>query len=258
MSHDADRPKKESSGLPFVRSIARHIIEELFKVQSQWKSSGLFERVVQLHRERGGSSVADPSFTIRRALQDLRDEGLVITPGIGWWRWNDSLHGDDPLPEESATSDTVLVGQSIEELEPIIKPEKELGDGLECVYLYFNPNDRRLAELECRNFWECKVGRTSSYDPNRRILGQGIRTALSRLPTIGLVLRTDDSAALESALHSSLRLIGAEVPASPGNEWFNTSPAHVEAWYINFQKALNAIEIGVISHQVQAATSNHL
>jgi hypothetical protein len=108
--------------------------------------------------------------------------------------------------------------------------------------LYFNPNDRRLAELEGRDVWECKIGRTGSRDAIQRILGQGIRTALSRLPTVGLILRTEDSAVLESAMYSSLRLVSAEVTDSPGNEWFVTSPTRVEAWYASFQNALAAIE----------------
>jgi hypothetical protein len=43
-------------------------------------------------------------------------------------------------------------------------------------------------------------------------------------------------------LHSSLRLVGAEVPDSPGNEWFVTSPTRVEAWYESFLNAIAAIE----------------
>ena len=136
---------------------------------------------------------------------------------------------------------TASVDEAINDFDPIIRPDKEVGAGSECVYLYFNPNDRRLAELEGRDVWECKIGRTGSRDAIQRILGQGIRTALSRLPTVGLVLRAEDSAALESALHSSLRLVGAEVPDSPGNEWFITSPARVEAWYESFQNSLAAI-----------------
>ena len=46
-------------------------------------------------------------------------------------------------------------------------------------------NDRRLAELEGRDVWECKIGRTSSRDAIQRILGQGIRTALSRCQQSG-------------------------------------------------------------------------
>jgi hypothetical protein len=64
---------------------------------------------------------------------------------------------------------------------------------------------------------------------------------LSHLPTVGLLLRTDDSAALERALHSALRIVGAEVPDSPGDEWFITSPARIEAWYVAFQKSLEPI-----------------
>jgi hypothetical protein len=161
-------------------------------------------------------------------------------PGHGWWRWIGSSP-DGSIPEEQAIETTASVDDAIDDFEPLIRPDKEVGAGPECVYLYFNPNDRRLAELEGRDTCECKIGRTGSRDPIQRILGQGIRTALSRLPTVGLVLRAEDSAALEIALHSSLRLVGAEVPDSPGNEWFITSPARVEAWYESFQNALVAI-----------------
>ena len=147
------------------------------------------------------------------------------------------LVGGPPIPEEKAAA-SAAVDEGIDDIEPAIRPEKEIGNGLECVYLYFNPNDRRLAELEGRDVWECKIGRTSSRDAMQRIWGQGIRTSLSHLPTVGLVFRTDDSSALENALHSSLRLVGAEVPDSPGNEWFITSPARVEAWYESFQSTL--------------------
>ena len=242
MSGETGKPSPETAALPFVRPVVRQIIEGLFREQSQWKSGHLVDRVVQSHRERGGSVVPNPGFTIGRVLRDLRDDGLVIAPGHGWWRWTDSSSSVPPVPEEQATDTIASVDEATNDFEPIIRPDKEVGAGPECVYLYFNPNDRRLAELEGRDVWECKIGRTSSRDAIQRILSQGIRTSLSRLPTVGLVLRTDDSSALENALHSSLRLVGAEVPDSPGNEWFITSPALVEAWYENFQIALAAIE----------------
>lgn len=230
-----------TSALPFVRPVVREIIEGLFREQSQWKSADLVDRVIQSHRGRGGSLVPNPAFTIRRVLQDLRDDGLVIAPGHGWWRWTGSST-DGPIPEEQATETLASVDQLNNEMEPVLQADKEVGAGSECVYLYFNPNDRRLAAIEGRDVWECKIGRTGSRDAIQRILGQGIRTALSRLPTVGLVLRTEDSSALETALHSSLRLVGAEVPDSPGNEWFITSPARVEAWWERFQDSLAAIK----------------
>jgi len=224
-----------------VRPVVRQIIEGLFREQAQWKSGELVDRVVRSHRDRGGSVVANPNFTISRVLRDLKDDGLVISPGHGWWRWTGSSP-DGPIVTEKQGTDTIpSIDEEINEIEPVIRPDKEVGDGPRCVYLYFNPNDRRLAELEGRDVWECKIGRTSSRDAIQRILGQGIRTSLSRLPTVGLVFRTEDSSALENALHSSLRLVGAEVPGSPGNEWFITSPERVEAWYEGFQRALATI-----------------
>lgn len=237
----------DAAALPFVRPVVRQIIEELFREQSQWKSGDLVERVIQSHRARGGSVVSNPNFTIGRVLRDLRNDGLVIAPGHGWWRWTGSSP-DPSIPEGQAPDTTVSVDDAINDFEPVIRPEKEVGDGPECVYLYFNPNDRRLAEIEGRDVWECKIGRTGSRDAIQRILGQGIRTALSRLPTVGLVLRAEDSAALENALHSSLRLVGAEVPDSPGNEWFLTSPVRVEAWYESFQNALAAVKTTSAEH----------
>lgn len=241
MGSNADQPTGQTDGLPFVRPIIRRMAEELFHQQAQWKSGDLVDRIVQLHRERGGATSTSPAIAVRRVLQDLRDEGLVSAPGHGFWRWNGAVTDGATIPVVEQVDSTVASDDAVDDLQPAIRIEKEAGAGSECVYLYFNPNDRRLAELEGRDVWECKIGRTSSYDAIGRILGQGIRTSLSRLPTVGLLLRTDDSAALEKALHASLRLVGAEVPDSPGNEWFNTSPARIEAWYERFQKCIDEI-----------------
>jgi hypothetical protein len=237
-SDPLSKPASEPSALPFVRPVVREIIERLFRERPQWKSGELVDRVVETHQAAGGSTVPNPTFTIRRVLQDLRDDGRVTTPGHGWWRWT----GELPVADQEVTGTIESSDEAVDDLEPLVRPDKEVGSGPECVYLYFNPNDRRLAELEGRDVWECKIGRTHSRDVIQRILGQGIRTALSRLPTVGLIIRTGDSVALENALHSSLRLVNAEVPDSPGNEWFVTSPSRVEAWYASFQQALAAIE----------------
>ncbi len=183
-------------------------------------------------------------FMISRALQDLKRAGLVNAPSHGYWRWTghsqDCVNLEDGKDSPNGSSDERI--DDIEDIAPIVRPEKEVGEGSECVYLYFNPNDRALAELKDRDVWECKIGLTSGCNAIPRILNQGVRTALSRLPTVGLVLRTHDSLALETALHSALRLVGAEVPDAPGDEWFITSPARVEAWYGNFKSALSTID----------------
>jgi hypothetical protein len=247
MNSNTDKSAKDAVGLPFTGTVARQIMEELFRMQPHWKSSTLFDRIVQLHRERGGSTASDPSFMIRRALQDLKNDGSVFAPGHGWWAWKDASSESVAVPQEQVQQTTNPGDEVIEDFEPVLKADKEIGTGPECVYLYFNPNDRRLANLEGRGAWECKIGRTNTGDPSRRILSQGVNTALSRLPTLGLIIWTLDSSALENALHSSLRLVGAEVPESLGNEWFIASPARVEAWYEHYQSALAAIRLDPVT-----------
>jgi hypothetical protein len=241
MSSNADSSDAQSANLPFVKSVVRRIVEELFNSQSQWKSGDLADRAIQLHQTRSGLGSSNPRGVLRRVFDDLKNDGLVVAPAPGWLRWSCSGAGDLQLPDQLPTDGAASVDDVVDDLEPTIKIETEVGAGPECVYLYFNPNDRQLAELKGRDVWECKIGRTAGFDAINRILAQGIRTALSRLPIVGLVLRTDDSAALENALHASLRLVGAEVPDSPGNEWFFTSPARTQAWYMSFQNALTEI-----------------
>jgi hypothetical protein len=42
-------------------------------------------------------------------------------------------------------------------------------------------------------------------------------------------------------LHAALRLIDAQVPDSPGAEWFMTSPEIIEAWFMSFQQSLSLL-----------------
>jgi hypothetical protein len=230
------------AALPFVRRVVRGIVEELLREQPQWKTQALVDRVLQVHRNRGGTNASNAGNMVWRVLNDLKNDGLVDNHAHGYWLGQLSPRQDGSTGEIEGGGEVSDAGDFDEEppadLDEGLRPEKEVGSGTECVYLYFNPNDRRLAQLEGREVWECKIGRTGSADAISRILGQGVRTALSRLPTVGIVLRTDDSAELERALHSSLRLLEAEVPDSPGAEWFLTSPVRVEAWYSRFQEAL--------------------
>ena len=101
--------------------------------------------------------------------------------------------------------------------------------------------------------WECKIGRTASSDVLTRIRNQGTVTALSHPPVIGLIIRTPDSAALERALHSALRLIDAGVSDIPGTEWFITSPAHIEEWFAQFETSLAKLKPDSHDHHAEQA-----
>lgn len=56
----------------------------------------------------------------------------------------------------------------------ILAPEEVVGDGPESVYVYFSESERRLARLEGRDCWPCKVGFTAG-DSVERIRQQGTR-----------------------------------------------------------------------------------
>jgi hypothetical protein len=235
---DNNGNKSDSLNVPLMPSVARRIIEELFQTKDQWRRSDLAAEVERLHLKRGGlKGTQEPVRIVKKALSDLEDDGLVYSPAYAQWRWRSAKSlGPNLLPPQEAAQEAAA-----EEPGEELSPEREIGEGPEVVYLYYNPNDRKLADFEARTTWECKIGRTSDSDPTGRIIGQGAKTALSRLPTLGLVIRTEDSAALEKALHASLRLMDKEVEDRPGSEWFMTSPECIEKWYNDFQAALSKL-----------------
>jgi len=233
-----------SAGNPLMPSIARQIVEELFKTQKKWRRRDLVEEVEKIHKSRGGvPGQQSPLQNVKKALRDLLIDGKVRKGVYGFTEWID---GDEVQQDGSVT--VLDTFDSVDELEAEAEEEvgeivvaKVIGEGREEIYLYFNPNDRELAELKGRDFWECKIGKTGIGDSRFRIIDQGAKTALSHQPVIGLVIKTNDSAALERALHSSLRLLDAQVPNSPGTEWFLTSPERVEKWYRSFEESLGRL-----------------
>ena len=230
------RAGKNFSGIPLMPSQARQIIMELLDQKSPWGRQDLAAQVEAIYLERGGVEGTQPAIAVvKKALQLLATDGLVANVAPGFWG-KPTLHeappnsAEDDLPEYTVTD---LVDETED-----LAPERTIGEGPETVYLYFNPNDRRLAELEGRDTWECKIGRSMSEIAADRILAQGAKTALSHLPIMGLVIKTQDSRALEKALHSSLRLVERGVLDSPGAEWFLTSPSKVEDWFRAYEASL--------------------
>ena len=112
-----------------------------------------------------------------------------------------------------------------------MKIEKEIGDGNDYVYVYYNPNDKKLALLEGKDRWECKIGFSSS-DPVQRIQDQGIQTSISREPIIGLLVRTPNGYYTEALLHKRLYQYKV-ISDGCGDEWFMTSPIEIEDILVN-------------------------
>lgn len=227
---------KSHAGVPLMPSVARRIILELFGKQSSWKTKDLAREVEKIHLDRGGLKGAQtlPN-VVNKALGYLLEDGQVENPEYGIWSGK-TLSESKSEPVSDVSGKAVDEG-AISVAEELV-PEKTLGDGTETVYLYYSPNDRELAELKGRDTWECKIGHSATGKAGDRILGQRPKTALAHPPVVGLEIRTEDSAALEKALHVSLRLVEKEVPDSLGTEWFLTSPERIEAWFRAYQTAL--------------------
>jgi DNA-binding phage protein len=114
-----------------------------------------------------------------------------------------------------------------------MKIEKEIGDGEDYVYVFYNENDKRLARLENRDRWECKIG-FSSVDPIQRILDQDVQSAMAREPVIGLLIRTPNGYYTESRLHKELFQYKIKRTSKlVGDEWFLTNPTEIENVFLN-------------------------
>jgi hypothetical protein len=90
------------------------------------------------------------------------------------------------------------------------------------------------SDIKKQCVWECKIGMTTVLPVEARIFSQGVKTAFSKAPTIGLVIFTENAYRLEKALHHALHLVGAEAPESLGSEWFLTNPQKIQEWYEAF------------------------
>lgn len=107
----------------------------------------------------------------------------------------------------------------------LIDSAEKIGKGKDCVYVYYYNNDKKLAEMEGRDTWECKIGHTSK-DLTKRLSQQGINTSHARKPVCGLIIKTDQSSYLESLIHRELA--EQKISADGGREWFSTRPDQVK------------------------------
>ena len=237
-SNSSENKMNNTPEIPWLRPRVREIVEELFQNQLQWKTADLLNAACRIHEERNGRKTDRPEHTLRRVLTDMKNDGLIFAPGHGHWI-SDSTEGNEIEDKEENEFETLEL--ATEPSEPLFPAEKEIGEGSECVYVYFNPNDRKLALAESRIDWECKVGRTSSSEVTLRLISQGVSTALSRPPILGLLIRTDKSSLVEKILHNSLRLASSNYDDAIGTEWFMTSPQAIEAWYLIFQSSISAL-----------------
>lgn len=199
---------------PLTPRIAQHLILELFAGQTVQKQE-MMRIVEETHQERDGlRSQAQRNNPVTLALYNMRQEGQATKLGENNnWLISPSTQDDDSVDSEPDN----------------LEPEKIIGSGKQSVYLYYYPAYRRLAELQDEEVWACKIGKAKN-DPLIRISSQ-TRTALPEYPTVGLIIKTNEFALMETTIQNILKLQGKHIRNAPGTEWFLTSPSEVERVY---------------------------
>jgi hypothetical protein len=238
-----------STAIPLQPFHARKIVLELFNEKPQWSREELSKEVIRRHENSGGvTGIQSPTMVVKKCLSLLRQEGRVTPVAKGIWISIDpssiieatgAIDQSQPIATTKLISDDSIDADDEDEEFQAKSEQLTIGQGEEAVYLYFNPNDRELAKFRGSDCWECKIGRTKHLPVDTRIFSQGIKTALSKMPVIGLVILTENCVLTERAIHTALSNLSLEAPDSPGMEWFITNPKRVADWYLSYLENLN-------------------
>ena len=211
------------AGVSLDQKGIRILVQRAFRAEATWATRELRKHIMREHVGSGGKR-SNPVSVLKRVLDQLKLAGVIVHVKKGIWRSSASGNTD--------SSDTAVAVEPPAEVTPAAAPtlsiEKEIGRGSESVYVYYFPDARALAKLRKQKTWPCKIG-YSATDAGARVLAYS--TALHQLPTVALVIRTENGRAVEKLIHAHLELQGAKIEGSPGTEWLMTSPAVVEKIY---------------------------
>ena len=183
-------------GEPFTDAIAGELILELCKGETL-KKAVIMNRVYDEHHvKQGGTEYAgnrrELQLTFNQGLQKLKKRGLATNEGTGktgYWK---------------------IMGMSSPDTPPDELPES-------CVYIYYYPAYRKLAQFEKEDKYPCKIGSTGR-GADTRIKEQV--TGMPEKATRELVIETDDPFGLEQMIHYYLKRMGVHIQEAPGDEWY--------------------------------------
>src|SRR5260370_15488187 len=181
-------PDYKYKNTPLTPSIAReHILDYLRSHSVPVKRDELVKYAAEQHESLGGKNRGDPTPSIKKALNGLVDEEKVSHPTLGYY----SLRKEGMEAESDADKVITAISVSAEKdsTNARLVPNEIIGDGDESVYVYYQESDRRLAGLEGRSVWPCKIGFTAG-NVSARIFAQFPATGVARLPFAGFVLPT--------------------------------------------------------------------
>jgi hypothetical protein len=226
-------------GLPLNPTMAMElIVQHLATQQKPVRRVDLTRIVENKHIELGGLAVTNTQSRVMQALKRLVDDKVVSNPALGFY----NLITSSQTAKDGVENTVLEEGELIESTAELLTAEMSVGAGMETVYVYFNEAERKLAGFENKKSWPCKVGYTGG-SLTTRIISQGLSTSMSKLPSVGLVIKTEDGRGLERILHSALDMAGARIADALGSEWFETSPEKISVWYSQFCEANKSLSI---------------
>ncbi|WP_273852330.1 GIY-YIG nuclease family protein [Guptibacillus spartinae] len=216
------------TGLPLTPAICKGLIVELFNGRIESRKT-IVNEVLKTHLERGGkeTKAVDKSRMLKKALEILKSEGIAKNPSRGYWKIIDKNYLVDSEKDVSNNDVKEVQDNEVKEVIKVAKEvvtEKEnagvvLGNGSSAVYLYYLPG---YHENRKKDTWPCKIGKTDG-DAYERIISQ-VSTALPEKPRVAVIIKTDNSHALEQAVHNILNYRNKKIESALGKEWFDTNP----------------------------------
>lgn len=199
----------------------------------------LLDLIIDYYTSHGGRALPnDPVSTFKHASSMMRKHNAdnVYHPTAGLWRFGNHESEED---SSDCLETDLSIGIDTDDMLDSLIPDKIVGDGNESVYMYYYDDCKDLAAFRNESHFKCKIGRTV-FDPVERIKAQHGTSSHSK-PHIALVIKCDNSSAVENLIHSFLMLQNRHIDDAPGTEWFFTSPDEVLDIYFKF--ATNTSEV---------------
>lgn len=206
--------------VPLTPKVAKPLILELFQGRTETNQT-IYNEVKSTHLARGGQGpkAQDNPRLLKSVLKQLKKEGVAMNPSQGHWSFTSNNFKDNNvnlLKTDIKTSEQTEIRREITEE---FDADLVLGRGSSVVYLYYLPSYKEREQIFT---WPCKIGR-SDKDPLKRIINQAA-TALPEKPKVAVIIRTDNSAVLEQAIHNILTYRNKRIETGMGKEWFDTNP----------------------------------
>lgn len=213
------------AGIELTPSVMAELIVVFFSGK-QFKRKDALKKCIDFHRSNGGILEHDNYVqTIKKALASILK---AENKGYGVW-YVGSVSEETGIVDETENNNDNNQKEAECRDEVRILSDKTIGYGDQSVYVYYYDAYRKLADLEGKNVWECKIGRTDT-DPIQRIMSQA-GTCYPESPHIALLIYCDNSSILETTFHNIFKMRKKWLKNAPGTEWFLTSPEEIENIY---------------------------